>query len=139
MTVKREDLLAAATAGILHYGEIDPLLIFLAQREATIRKSAAPNEPPLIGWKSFHWIAYLGGVLAISLVTLVGMSFSMRGAVSLGLMAVLWFSLVYALCAIGATAWFNLRPGSVPIGLFAVLVIALMPVGVFALQRVMGW
>lgn len=139
MTVKREDLLAAATAGILHYGEIDPLLIFLAQREATIRKSAAPNEQPLTSWKGFHWIAYLGGVLAISLVTLVGMLFSMRGAVSLGLMAVLWFSLVYALCAIGATAWFNLRAGSVPIGLFAVLVIALMPVGVFALQRLMGW
>lgn len=139
MTVKREDLLAAATAGILHYGEIDPLLIFLAQREATIRKSATPNEQALTGWKGFHWIAYFGGVLAISLVTLVGMLFSMRGAVSLGVMAVLWFSLVYALCAIGATAWFNLRAGNVPIGVFAVLVMALMPVAVFALQRMMGW
>jgi len=139
MTVKREDLLAAATAGILHYGEVDPLLIFLAQREATIKKSAAPNEQPLTGWKGFHWIAYFGGVFAIGLVTLVGTLFSMHGAVSLGVMAVLWFSLVYALCAVGASAWFNLRAGNVPLGLFAVLAIALMPVVVFALQRAMGW
>lgn len=137
MTIKREDLLAAATAGVLHYGEIDSLLIFLAQREATIRKLTEPKDKPA-GWKRAHWMYYLGGVLAIGATTLFGMLFSTREVGSLGLVAVLWFSLVYALCAIGATAWFDLRGGSVPIGLFAVLVIALMPLVVFALKRMMG-
>lgn len=134
MTVKREDLLAAATAGVLHYGEIDSLLIFLAQREATIRKLTTVTEMPAEGMRA-HWMYYLGGVLAIAVATLFGMLFSTRNVGSLGLVAVLWFSLVYVLCAIGATAWFDMRGRRVLIGLFVVLAIALMPLAVFALRR----
>ena len=134
MTVKREDLLAAATAGVLHYGEIDSLLIFLAQREATIRKLTTVTEKPAEGMRA-HWMYYLGGVLAIAVATLFGMLFSTRNVGSLGLVAVLWFSLVYVLCAIGATAWFDVRGRRVLIGLFVVLAIALMPLAVFALRR----
>lgn len=134
MTVKREDLLAAATAGVLHYGEIDSLLIFLAQREATIRKLTTVTEMPAAGMRT-HWMYYLGGVLAIAVATLFGMLFSTRNVGSLGLVAVLWFSLVYVLCAIGATAWFDMRGRRVLIGLFVVLAIALMPLAVFALRR----
>jgi hypothetical protein len=39
MIVKREDLVAAAHAGVLHFKEVDSLLIFLAQREMTAKKA----------------------------------------------------------------------------------------------------
>jgi hypothetical protein len=136
MSVKREDLLAAATAGVLHYGEVDRLLIFLARREITSQKIHGPQKKTMPR-KGFHLMYYLAGILAIGIATLCGTLLSSREVGSLGLVAVVWFTLLYALCAVGATAWFDMRGGSVPIALFAVLVIALMPLAVFALQRVM--
>jgi hypothetical protein len=137
MTVKRDDLLAAATAGVLHYGEVDPLLIFLAQREATIKKmSDSETKPPRR--KFSHFVYYLGGVLTIGIATLLGTMYTHVNVSSLGLIALLWFTVLYALCAIGAAAWTDMRKGVVPIGLFAVLLIALMPFAVFALEQVMA-
>jgi hypothetical protein len=135
MAIKREDLMAAATAGVLHYGEIDPLLIFLAQREANVKKMTQQHIPPSRNKRSL-WLYYLGGILAISIATLLGAIFLTQDVISLGLVALLWFSLLYALCAIGVAAWTDIRKGSVPLGLFIVLIIALMPLAVFALQRV---
>jgi hypothetical protein len=135
MTVKRDDLLAAATAGVLHYGEVDRLLIFLAQREATVNKNTEPRERRA-RWKPTHLMYYLAGLLAIGTATLFGTLFAIPEVGAMGLIAVLWFTLLYGVCAIGAAAWFDIRRGILPTGVFAVLVIALTPLGVLALQRV---
>lgn len=135
MTVKREDLLAAANAGVLHYTEVDTLLVFLRGREVTAQKESESHKESR--WKSPHWKYYLGGMLAIAIATLFGMWFMSPAIGRLGAIAALWFTLIYVLCAIGAAAWFGLRGGSVLVGMFSVLLIALMPLAIVALQQVM--
>ncbi len=135
MTVKREDLIAAANAGVLHYSDVDSLLIFLRLREVTAQKASEARKPSR--WNSPHWKYYLGGMLAIAVATLLGMGFMSPTIGRLGAMAALWFTLIYALCAIGATAWFGIRGGNVLVGMCSVLLIALMPLGIVALQQLM--
>ncbi|HEX2531131.1 MAG TPA: hypothetical protein VHK70_06625 [Burkholderiaceae bacterium] len=138
MMIKREDLLAAATAGKLHYGEIDPLLVFLAQREAAARSIVPVSEyQEKPRWRSPYLLHYLGGLLAIGLATLGAMLFTSQTVGALGVVALLWFTLLYALCAVGAAAWLDIRSGNVLIGLLAVLGIAFMPLAALALQGVL--
>jgi hypothetical protein len=132
MDIKREDLLAAAAAGVLHYGDIDPLLIFLAQRETTNRKAR------LISFRGRLKLIYAAGILLIGAMTLLALRFSAATISPLGLAALLWFTLMYALCAVVATAWFDVRSGGLPTGFFALVAIALTPVVVFSLHYGIG-
>jgi hypothetical protein len=133
MTVRREDLIAAADAGVLHYAEVDSLLIYLRQREMTAQKADPGREQS--GWSRPHWKYYLSGMLAIGIVTLLGIWLISPAVSRLGVLAALSFTLIYALCAIGASAWFGLRGGRVAVGIFSVLLIALMPLAIVALQQ----
>src|SRR5437870_5834994 len=117
MTVKREDLTAAANAGVLNPAEIEPLLAFLIQREA---------ESPRGGTARFsgtHVLYYLGGMLAIGAASL----FTTLAVEALGMGALLGLSMLYALFAVWAAIKLERHDFNVPAGIFATLAIALVP------------
>lgn len=126
MTIKRIDLQAAAEAGVLQTGQIEPLLAFLMQRE---RKSGQAR------FNGTHVLYYLGGMLAIGAATL----FATLAVEALGMAALLGLSLLYLLCAVALAAWFEQRGLGIVAGIFATLAIALVPLAVFALQHLLGF
>ena len=126
MTIKRIDLQAAAEAGMLQTGQIEPLLAFLLQRE---RKSGQAR------FSGTHVLYYLGGMLAIGAATL----FATLAVEALGMAALLGLSLLYLLCAVALAAWFEQRGLGIVAGIFATLAIALVPLAVFALQHLLGF
>ncbi|WP_136418586.1 DUF2157 domain-containing protein [Herbaspirillum sp. ST 5-3] len=128
MMLKREDLQAAADAGVLDPREIDGLLAFLLQRH----QQAQSTTPHFSG---SHVLYYLGGMLAISAVTL----FTTLAVEALGMGALLVLSVLYALVAVGAAVVLEKRGHGIPAGIFATLTIALVPLAVFALQHVLGF
>ncbi len=125
MTIKRIDLQAAAHAGILESEQIDPLLAFLLQRDSSSGRAR---------FSGTHVLYYLGGMLAIGATTL----FTTLAVDALGMPVLLALSSLYVLGAIGLAVWFDKRALGVPAGIFATLAIALVPLVVFALQRVLG-
>jgi hypothetical protein len=135
MIVKREDLVAAAHAGVLHYKEVDSLLIFLAQREMTAKKvdEEAQTQRTRRAW----FMYYLAGMLAIGVATLCGFFFISHNVASFGAFAALWFTVLYAVCAMGAAAWMGIRGGGVIRGIFSVFLVALMPVAIVVAQEMM--
>jgi hypothetical protein len=70
MIVKREDLVAAAYAGVLRFKEVDSLLVFLAQREANAKKDDR---------QAMHvrrpWLRYVvGGALLLGTATALALT-----------------------------------------------------------------
>lgn len=128
MMLKREDLQAAADAGVLDPREIDGLLAFLSQRDQQAQRST----PRFSGT---HVLYYLGGMLAISAASL----FATLAVEALGMLALLVLSVLYALAAIGLAVVLEKRGLGIPAGIFATLAIALVPLAVFALQHVLGF
>ncbi len=126
MTIKRNDLEAAVGAGVLLQNQLDPLLTFLRQREIKTGKAR---------FSGIHILYYLGGMLAIGAATL----FATLAVESLGMAALFFLSVLYALFAVGVAIWFEKRDLGVPAGIFATLAIALVPLAVFALQHVLGF
>lgn len=131
MIVKRDDLLAAASAGVLHYAEVDSLLIFLAQREAKMNKGITMSWEPSY-WKGSHVVHYLAGAVAIGLAMLFAVLFLPTVNERFGKAMLLWFMLLYVLYAVGMAVWFNIRGGAMMVGLL--MIIALLPLAAYALQ-----
>lgn len=128
MMLKREDLQAAADAGVLNPAEIDGLLAFLTQRHAQ-----SPQHSPR--FSGTHVLYYLGGMLAIGAASL----FATLAVEAAGMGALFVLSLLYAFVAIGIAAKLEKHGFGIPAGIFATLAIALAPLAVFALQHVLGF
>jgi len=129
MIVKRDDLQAAADAGVLNPAEIDGLLAFLTQRHA---QSGRQHEARFSGT---HVLYYLGGMLSIGAASL----FATLAVEAAGMGALLVLSLLYACVAIGVAAKLEKQGFGIPAGIFATLAIALVPLAVYALQHVLGF
>lgn len=123
---KREALMEAADYGLLHYGQVDPLLHFLEERA---KKSG------VIHFNGTTVLFYLGGMLAIAACTL----FSTLAVEKWGMAILLDLSLIYLLCMIALASWMGQKGHAIPAGIFATLAIALVPMAVFALQHVLGF
>lgn len=129
MTIKREDLQAAADAGVLNPSEIDGLLAFLTRRAAQSPQAGAAR------FSGTHVLYYLGGMLAIGAATL----FATLAVEAMGMGALLALSLLYAAAAIGIAVTLEKHGFGIPAGIFATLAIALVPLAVYALQHVLGF
>ena len=125
---KRQALMDAADLGLLHYGQVDPLLHYLEERLAKHRAANAR-------FTGGNVLYYLGGMLAIGACTL----FSTLAVEKWGMPILLDMSLVYILCAITLAIWMDTRGLGVPAGIFSTLTIALVPLATFSLQNVMGF
>jgi hypothetical protein len=136
MKIQREDLVAAAALGLLQYRQIDPLLIFLLQRDVrTQREAMLAQTRSKRMRRNYALLSYVLGVLAIITAALFAVLFSTRPAQSLGVEALFFFTVLYSLCAFGVTSWFKRRGFSVAIRVVTAFLVAMVPVAVFALQQ----
>lgn len=75
MTIRREDLTAAAAAGLLPYRQIDPLLIFLLQRDIVAKRQvllAQPHPRPSRGVPFLLAVALALAALALTVLRQLG-------------------------------------------------------------------
>jgi hypothetical protein len=125
--VTREDLAAAAAAGVIGPAQRDALWEFIAARR---RDDAAPR------FDLVHLLWYAGALVVIGAMGL----FSTEAWQALGDGALLATALVYAaaFAACGAFLWHR-RGLRVPGGLLVVCAVAMAPLATFALQSGFGW
>jgi hypothetical protein len=136
--IKREDLVAAAAVGLLQYRQIDPLLVFLLQRDVRIRRQALLAQPAVRRGGVNSWLFRLAGLLGIVTVSLFAVLFSSRSAPSFSVCGLFLFAMLYGLGAFGVVSWFNRRGFCKRVRVLAAITITSLPLAVFALQRVAG-
>lgn len=137
MVIQREDLVAAASLGLLQYRQIDPLLIFLLQRDVRSKREAmlAQTKPARVA-RTYVMLSYLAGLLAIATAALFAVLFTNRAVESLGMGALFFLTALYALCAIGVASWFKKWGFGMLTRILSGFMIALVPVAVFGLHQV---
>lgn len=137
MAIQREDLVAAASLGLLQYRQIDPLLIFLLQRDVRYRREVMlAQTQPARGPRTYVMLSYLAGMLAIATAALFAVLFTSRAVESLGMGALFFLTVLYALCAIGVVSWFKRWGFGMLTRILSGFLVALVPVAVFGLQQV---
>lgn len=135
MTIRREDLAAAAALGLLQYRQIDPLLVFLLQRDVYSRRRALQAEREQRQGGVFSFMTYAMGLVATITVALFALLFSSRGS-QVGFGVMLLFLGAYASSAFSVAAWFRARGYSLRTRVFSLAAMASVPLTVFALQEV---
>lgn len=135
MTIQREDLVAAAAVGLLQYRQIDPLLIFLLQRNVRSQREAMLALSPPGKSRRLHTSVVSFVLLAAALSTAV--LFTGVAVQSQGIGALFFFTLFHALAAVAIAAWFKQRGFGVPMRWLTGLSVALAPLAVFSLQQVL--
>ncbi len=125
-SIGRDDVEAAAAAGILNTGQVDPLLAFLQARQVPARVSRFDFS---------HLLWYLGALIVIGAM---GM-FSTLAFQQMGGKALTATALVYALCftVAGHVLW--QRPGlQVPAGLLIAVAVSMAPLAIYGIQAEFG-
>jgi hypothetical protein len=136
MTVKREDLAAAAAEGVLQYTQVDPVLIFLLQRDAQLQRSPAPGKQQAAWNGGRHSLYAVAVILTIGLATALAAFHTRLASDILGVSGMVWFSTIYGLFAIATVAWCEQRRFSTTARIFCTSVIALVPLAVLALLHI---
>lgn len=106
MSVKREDLQAAAAVGVVQYTQVDPLLIFLLQRDMNHQREAMLKEKRPARMSGVHVAFYMLTLLFIGVATAMIALYTKLAVDALGAVGILWFIGLYAFLR-----WWR-RPGS---------------------------
>lgn len=138
MTITREDLAAAAAVGVLQYRQVDPLLVFLLQRDVRAQRLAlsaqacSPQQGALVAW-----LFYLAGFVALVSAALFTLLFASHAATSLDVSDA-WVpaGALYLLGAILLASWFRKRGYCARMRLFATLAIVSVPLALLVVQQV---
>lgn len=137
MTIRRDDLVAAAAVGLLQYRQIDPLLVFLLQRDVVARRQAMLEQSRRRPQDRLNTLlSYVVAVLAIVTAALFAVLFTTRAVQTVGVGAFAFISALYLLAALGVTAWFRKHGYWGRIRVLAAVVVAAAPLAVVALQKV---
>jgi hypothetical protein len=136
MTVKREDLLAAAAVGVLQYTQVDPLLIFLLQRDVNLQRGAMLRKKSAARMSGKHVLGYMAAILGIGIATSLIAYYTKLAFDALGVGGLLWFIALYALFTVAMATWFERRQIGVSARIFSTSVIALLPLAVFASHQI---
>ncbi len=136
MTVKREDLLAAAALGVLHYTQVDPVLIFLLQRDVNLQRAEMLRKTRTARMSGKHVIYYMAAILLIGMATSLVAWYTKLAFNALGVAGLLWFTGLYALFTVAMAAWFERCQLGASVRIFCMSVIALLPLAVFASQQI---
>jgi hypothetical protein len=142
MTIRREDLVAAAAVGLLQYRQVEPLLVFLlqrdvrAQREAMLARQSRQRRSLRSGINVA--LSHVVGVLALVTAALFAVLFSSRAVQAMGSAAILLMGSAYAVGGLGLAAWLRRRGFCVRVRVAAALAIASVPLAVIALQYVIA-
>lgn len=132
MSVKREDLQAAAAVGVVHYTQVDPLLIFLLQRDVNLQREVMLKERKPRRMSGMHVAFYMLTLLFIGVATALIAIYTKLAIDALGADGLLWFIGMYALFTLAVAAWFERRKIGASVRIFITSVIALLPLAVFA-------
>jgi hypothetical protein len=136
MMVNREDLLAAASVGVLQYKQVEPVLVFLLQRDLTAqRKEMLVAKRPLLRCTARRVALYVVALLGLAMVAMLVGWYTHLAFEALGVGGLLLFTAVYAVFTIAMAAWFERRRMAMAVRIFATSVIALLPLAVFASQQ----
>lgn len=134
MTIKREDLVAAASVGLLPYRQVDPLLVFLLQRDVLAKRAAlqAGTEEKVQG---AGWMSFLLGLVLVALAALGALAYTVKAFGPMSNAALFCFTLAYTALALGLAAWFRRRGAGAPVRVLAAIGMATLPIAVLALQQ----
>lgn len=135
MSVKREDLQAAAAVGVVQYTQVDPLLIFLLQRDVNHQREIMLKERKPARMSGMHVAFYMLALLFIGVATALIAMYTKLAVDALGADGLLWFIGLYALFTLTVAAWFERRKIGASVRIFTTSVIALLPLAVFASQQ----
>jgi hypothetical protein len=135
MSVKREDLLAAAAVGVVQYTQVDPLLIFLLQRDVNLQREAMLKEKRGARMSGMHVVFYMLALLFIGIATAMVAIYIRLAIDALGAAGLLWFIGLYAVFTLAMAAWFERRQIGTSVRIYATSVIALLPLAVFTSQQ----
>jgi hypothetical protein len=135
MKISREDLLAAAGAGLLQYRQIEPLLVFLLQHDLLQAREAMLGEQQpkksMTTWLAYA-VAMLAFVTACMFTTLV---FS-KGLQSLPSGPLMVAMACYLVAVVGVVAWVRRRGFDMRIRLMALFGLVSLPLAVLTLHQV---
>ena len=134
MTIRREDLAAAASLGLLQYRQIDPLLVFLLQRDVSARRQAMQAQAERRRGGVLSWMAGIAAVLATVTGAMFALLLTSRGS-QIGTGVVLLFLTAYAGSAFSATALVRARGYGKRVRVASATLMASVPLAVFALQQ----
>ena len=141
MTIRREDLVAAAAVGLLQYRQVEPLLVFLLQRDVRAQREAMlarQRRQRSFGGGINLALSHIVAFLAMITATLFAILFSSRALQAMGLGAVILFGSVYIAGGMGIAAWLRRQGFCARVRVAAALAIASVPLAVIALQYVTG-
>lgn len=144
MNLTREDLMAAASAGILPYKQVDTMLVFLRHREAVhVREAQQEQQVQQTaqhrrgkGWMMLFLAAV--GVVAGALLAAINMGmipnthFDIQ---ALNVQNLQWFIGLYAVFTLVVVAWTERRRINGLVRVVITALLALAPLAVFASQR----
>lgn len=137
MTIRRDDLVAAAAAGLLQYRQVDPLLVFLLQRDITAKRQEMLAQARPEQYNGLYGIlSFLVAVLAVVTAVMFSVLLSSRTVHTMGSGAFVFFALVYLVAGLAIAAWFRKRGYCGRIRLLFAVVMASLPLAVVALQQV---
>lgn len=126
MDLRRSDLDAAASAGLIEPDQARRLWAFLEARPRDDRP----------GFRAAHILYYLGGLIAIGAMSL----FMTLGWERFGGGGIAVLASLYAAGALAAADWLLHRQHQpLPAGLLAALAVALVPLAVYGVQVEAGW
>ena len=139
MTIRRDDLAAAAAVGLLQYRQVDPLLVFLLQREVRAKRQAVQEQAEARGNPGLHaLLSYVVALMAIATAGLFAVLFITRAMHGMGNDAFIFFTASYLLAGLGVAAWLRRRGMRARVRMLAAIVMASLPLAVLALQQVGG-
>lgn len=124
MGLSRRDLLDALGAGLLQPEQVEPLWHFLNERAA--------QQP---SFRAAHILYYLGGLLAIGAMSL----FMTLGWERFGGWGLFALALGYGVLALKVADHFIAKGLRIPAGIMAALVVVLVPLATYGLQRALGY
>lgn len=133
MTIRREDLAAAAALGLLQYRQIDPLLVFLLQRDLHAQRQAMLRARERRRGGVLAWLAFGAALLATVAGAMFALVLTTHGT-GIAPGTVLLFVLTYIGSAWGAAATARARGYGMRVRLASAAVVASVPVAVFVLQ-----
>ncbi|WP_158597929.1 hypothetical protein [Noviherbaspirillum saxi] len=137
MTIRREDLVAAAALGLLQYRQIDPLLVFLLQRDVHKKRLAlAASAHALRSGRAHMMLPWTVIGLALMTAALLATLFTTSAVQSMGVGALFFITLFYALGGVGVSAWFKRYGLGGRTRASLTVLFTAAPLAVFALQQV---
>ncbi len=135
MIVEREDLLAAASVGVLQYKQVEPVLVFLLQRDVSQQRKEMLAQKSALRVRARYVLFYLTALFALATATMLIGWYTHLAFKALGVGGLLWFAGLYAAFTIAMAAWFERRKMGARVRIFTTSVIALMPLAVFAAEQ----